>query len=156
MERLYELARRNHAVAREVVLFLVIGIANTALFFVVYNILRSFMSPFQANAVAVTVGALLSFYANRRFTFGVRGRERSGRQLVEFSIVFGVTLLMSSGALKILTEIDPTPSRLAENFALLLGSGVAITARFLLLRQWVFRAGRHEPSAGVENEHVLT
>lgn len=154
MTRLVGLLHRNRTVAREVLLFLVIGAANTVLFFVVYNVLRAVLSPFQANAIAVTVGALVSFYGNRRYTFGVRGRQQSGRQLFEFSIVFGVTLLMSSGALKILLEIDPVPSRLAENVALLVGSAVAITARFLLLRQWVFRAGRYTPAAAVERERV--
>lgn len=156
MRRLWGLLLRNRAIAREVVLFLVIGVANTVVFFVVYNLLRSALSPFQANAIAVTLGALLSFWANRRYTFGVRGREQSGRQLIEFGIVFGVTLLLSTAALKILLRMDPTPSRLAENVTLLVGSGVAVTARFLLLRHWVFRAGRHDPPVAAEPERVST
>ena len=130
-------------------LFIVIGVLNTALFFLVYNVLRAVLSPFQANAVAVTVGALASFWANRRFTFRVIGNEGVARQLLEFAAVFGVTLALSSGALDILYQIDPRPTRLAENVALGLGSVASVTARFLLLRFWVF-ASRRAPVVPVD------
>lgn len=154
MDRVWAIVRRNRTLMRELVFFVVVGVANTAVFFVSYNLLRGAMSPFEANALAVVIGALLSFYANRRYTFRLRGRERTGRQLVEFAIVFGVTLLVQSAALGVLTRIDPTPSRLAENITLLVGSGVALTARFLLLRHWVFRAGRYESTTVSEPEQV--
>ena len=145
--------RNNREVIRELALFVIIGVLNTALFFVVYNALRLALPPFQANAIAVVVGALASFWANRRFTFRVKGGQRVGRQLLEFGVVFAVTLALSTGALDVLYRLDRTPSLLAENVALGIGSILTVSARFLLLRFWVFRSAT-PPSASVEQERI--
>lgn len=131
--------RRNRELVRELTVFVVIGVLNTALFFLTYNAFRFLLSPFRANAIAVVTGAMASFWANRRFTFLVKGSSNVGRQLLEFAVVFAVTLFVSTGALQLLYRVYPAPSRLAENVALGLGSILTVTARFLLLRFWVFR-----------------
>lgn len=133
---------RNAEIVRELVVFVVIGVANTALFFLTYNVLRFFVAPFEANAVSVVIGALASFWGNRRFTFRVKGTSDVGRQLLEFAVVFAVTLVVSTSALDVLYRLQPDPSRLAENVALGVGSIFTVIARFLLLRFWVFRKVR--------------
>lgn len=153
MARLREFLTRNREVAREAVWFVVIGVLNTVLFFVIYNLMRFAAPPFVANAVAVVIGASVSFWGNRRFTFRVRGSERVGRQLLEFAAVFGVTLVLSSGALEILYRVVESPSRMAENVALGIGSVVVVTARFLLLRYWVFKTPRQP--APVRDEEAI-
>lgn len=136
---LVDYLHRNREIVRELTVFVVIGVLNTALFFLTYNAFRFFLSPFRANAIAVVTGALASFWANRRFTFLVKGSSNVGRQLLEFAVVFAVTLLASTGALDLLYRVHPNPSRLAENVALGIGSILTVIARFLLLRFWVFR-----------------
>jgi putative flippase GtrA len=146
--------RANRELLREIILFVIIGVGNTALFFIVYNVLRFVLPPFHSNAIAVVFGAMTSFWANRRFTFRVKGSERVARQLLEFAAVFAVTLVLSTGALEVLYRMQDHPSRLAENVALGVGSVATVSARFALLRFWVFRSHRATRPAGVEQAHV--
>lgn len=142
------LLRRYRPLLREMAAYIVVGGLNTALFFIVYNVLRSQLSPFRANAVAVAIGAAANFYANRRFTFRIRGTEGLGLQMLQFAVAFGLTLVLSTGSLEILYRLDPEPSRLAENMALLVGTAVVVIARFIMLKAWVFGGDREGTPAG--------
>jgi cytochrome c biogenesis factor len=53
--------------------------------------------------------------------------------------VFGLALLVTSGAIGALHAVAPRPSRAVEIVTLLVANGLATAMRFLLLRQWVFR-----------------
>ncbi|HUH07871.1 MAG TPA: GtrA family protein [Egibacteraceae bacterium] len=129
-------------VAKELVWYLAVGTASTVLFLALYNILRPELEPFAANGLAISLAVLMSFLLNRRFTFRRRGRLRWARQLLEFSLVFAVTLGGSSIGLAMLIAAVPGASRMAENFTLLVSGAVTFAVRFMLLRGWVFRHGR--------------
>lgn len=119
-----------------------IGIVGTAVYFGLYNLLRVWLQPFSANAGAVILSMGLSFFANRRFTFGRTGRRGWGRQAVEFTVVFGVTLGISTAGLAVLFAWRPAPGQLEENLALVVASGALFIVRFWLLRVWVFHPTR--------------
>ena len=119
-----------------------IGLIGTAVYFGLYNILRLWMLPFAANAAAVALSMGLSFVANRRLTFGRTGRRGWVRQAWEFTVVFGLTLAISSAGLALLFAWRPAPGQLEENFALLVSSGALFLVRFWLLRVWVFHPTR--------------
>lgn len=127
---------------REVAWFVGIGVAGTALFLLFYNLLRAQLAPQAANVLAVGLSMIFSFVLNRRYTFARRGRVRWLGQLLEFCLVFVLTLGAGSLALTLLFTTVPEASVATENVALLLSTGVSFVARFMLLRIWVFRTGR--------------
>lgn len=55
-------------------IFAIIGVVSTVAYASLYLLLRGIVDPLWANAAALLVTALGNTAANRRFTFGVRGR----------------------------------------------------------------------------------
>jgi putative flippase GtrA len=92
-----------------------------------------------ANAAALLLTAVANTAANRRFTFGVRGRTARARHQVQGIGVFAVGLGITSGALALLPVADAHPGRAAELAVLVAANLAATAARFALLRGWVFR-----------------
>lgn len=127
-----------HSTRRQLVLFIAIGGINTLFYLGVFNGLRLTLDAYAANALAVTMSILFSFWANRRFTFQFSGAERGSRQLALFALIFLVTLGVSSGALAILFAVVDDPSVLQENIFLVGSSGALVLVRFELIRRWVF------------------
>jgi glycosyltransferase involved in cell wall biosynthesis len=143
--------------AGHLVRFAGIGLLSTLAYAVIYLALRSTSSAAAANAVALAITAVANTHANRRWTFGLRDRERLLRQHAAGAIVFVLTLALTNGALFLLHEVDPVAAHPLE-LAVLIGSGVTATVtRYLGLRFWVFthrstrppraarRAGAHDP-----------
>jgi putative flippase GtrA len=78
--------------------------------------------------------------ANRRFTFGIQGGNPV-RHHFEGLIVFGIGLLLTSGALAFVHRTT-TPDRWVEVLTVVAANLAATAVRFLLFRLWVFR-GNH-------------
>jgi putative flippase GtrA len=91
-----------------------------------------------ANAVALALTAVGNTAANRRFTFGVRGRDRLVAHHVRGALVFALTLALTNGALLVLHGLDASPARWSELGALVAASGTATVTRYVALRSWVF------------------
>ena len=71
--------RRTPAgLVREFGSFAVIGVASTLAYLVIYLLLREGLRAQAANAIALLVTAVANTAANRRLTFGLRGRQRLG------------------------------------------------------------------------------
>ena len=129
--------------------FSVIGVASTLAYIAGYLLLRSAMPALAANAVSLLVTAVANTAANRRLTFGIRGRSHAGRHQVKGLITFGAGLALTSGALAGLHAAVTAPSRGAE-VAVLVAANLAATAlRFVLYRTWVFgrRGATARPAA---------
>ena len=62
-----------------------------------------------ANLAALLLTAIANTAANRRFTFGVRGRANAGRHQFEGLIVFVIGLGLTSGALAVLHSFGRAP-----------------------------------------------
>jgi len=93
-----------------------------------------------ANDLALAITAVANTTANRRLTFGIRGREKMiQHQLAAFG-VFLVALAFTNGALALLHSMDRHPARLVEAAALVLANLVATLSRYVALSSWVFRA----------------
>ncbi len=60
--------------ARQLVGFCVVGVLSTLFYLLLYSGFRHFGGPQFANALALLVSAVANTAANRRLTFGVRGR----------------------------------------------------------------------------------
>jgi len=130
--------------------FLAIGVASTIAYALLYLALRDALGPGVANAVALALTAVANTQANRRLTFGLRGREHLVRQHAMGALVYVLTLGLTTGALVVLHALAPGPSRAVELAALIAASVCATVTRFVALRSWVFaRRARRAPARAV-------
>jgi putative flippase GtrA len=119
-----------------------IGVASTAAYLLLYVALRGAAGSQLANLVALLLTAVANTAANRRLTFGVRGREGAARHQGQGLLVFGIGLALTSGALAALSALSANPARWVEVSVLVVANLVATLVRFLLLRRWVFGSAR--------------
>ena len=119
--------------------FVVVGVASTLAFVVLYLLLRQVMSAEAANAVSLLVTEIGNTAVNRRFTFGIRGRAQAARHQLRGLIAFGIGLALTSGALAALYAATAQPGRATEVAVLVVANLVATVVRFGLYRTWVFR-----------------
>jgi putative flippase GtrA len=128
--------------SRQAVRFAAIGIASTLAYLVLYLLFRSSMGAQGANLFALLLTAIANTAANRRLTFGLRGRGKRARSQFEGLIVFGIGLGLTSGALAIVHALSAHPHRAIEVGVLVLANLIATVVRFVLLRSWVFHPRR--------------
>jgi putative flippase GtrA len=123
--------------------FAAIGVCSTLAYVLLYLMLRVPLGAQGANLTALLVTAVLNTAANRRITFGLRGRRHVARVQAEGLVVFGLGLALTSGALAALSALAPGASHGVELAVLVAANAVATLARFLLFRAWVFDPRRH-------------
>jgi putative flippase GtrA len=132
---------------RQLARFAGIGAASTLAYLLLYLALRTALGAQLANGIGLLVTALLNTTANRRLTFGIRGRAGLARQQAQGLLAFGAGLVLTSAALAGLHAITARPGRAAEVGVLVAANLLATLARFALYRQWVFRRSRREERA---------
>jgi putative flippase GtrA len=125
----------------QAVRFAAIGVFSTLAYLLLFVLLRGSLGAQGANLVALLVTAVANTAANRRFTFGLRGRTGVARHQFEGLVVFGIGLLLTSGVLAVLHTLGE-PGRAVEIIGLVLANLLATVLRFLLLRGWVFHPRR--------------
>jgi putative flippase GtrA len=133
------------ALASPVVRFMCIGLASTLAYALIYLLTRAPLGPAPANALALAVTAVGNTAANRLITFGVRGRRRLVRDFAAGTVVYALTLALTSGALIVLHGIDASPPRAVELAVLVAASAAATVTRYVALRSWVFARSRRSP-----------
>jgi putative flippase GtrA len=126
---------------RQAVRFGAIGVASTLAYLLLFSVLAGPIGAQAANLTALLVTALANTAANRRYTFGVRGRDCAARHHGQGLIVFGVALAITSGSLAALHSLGNPPHSI-ELIVLVLANLVATAVRFTLLREWVFHSNR--------------
>jgi putative flippase GtrA len=127
---------------RQLICFVLIGLCSTAAYLALYTLLRGALSAQLANALALLVTAVANTAANRRFTFGIGGRDRVARHQLQGLAVFLLGLALTSGTLELLHLVSSHPGRTLELSVLVVANAAATGLRFALLRAWVFtRAG---------------
>jgi putative flippase GtrA len=122
---------------REVASFAVIGLISTAAYAALYLGLRSFTGPLAANALALVLTAVGNTAANRRLTFGVRGRASMVRDQVGGLVALGVALALTTVSVNLLAIFAPGAGRLVELAVLVAANALATVVRFVLLRTWI-------------------
>jgi putative flippase GtrA len=130
---------RPGEIARQLARFVVVGVASTLAYVVLYLLLRQAMSAEVANAVSLLVTAIGNTAVNRRFTFGIRGRAQGARHQLRGLIAFGIGLVLTSGTLAALDAVTAQPGRATEVTVLVVANLIATVVRFALYRTWVFR-----------------
>jgi putative flippase GtrA len=126
---------------RQGVYFATVGTVSTVAYLLLYLALRNGLGAQGANLVALLLTAIGNTAANRRFTFGVRGRAGVARHQFEGLLVFAIGLVLTSGALALLYA-GGEPSRAVELVVLVAANLFATVVRFVLLRGWVFHPRR--------------
>ncbi len=123
---------------RQAVRFGAVGVLSTVAYLLLFVLGRGAFGAQLANLMALAVTAVGNTAVNRRFTFGIRGSAGAGRHQVQGLAVFGLGLVLTSGALAILHAVNATPHPGLEITVLVLANLAATVLRFVLLRGWVF------------------
>jgi glycosyltransferase involved in cell wall biosynthesis len=138
------------AVAGPVVRFMGVGVLSTIAYALLYLLLHGALGAGGANAAALAITAVANTAANRRLTFGVRGRAGLARHHARGAVVYVLTLGLTSLALASLHRLDPAPSRAVELAVLVVAGAAATITRYIALRTWVFARARTARTAAVE------
>jgi glycosyltransferase involved in cell wall biosynthesis len=123
--------------------FMAVGVASTNAYALLYLALRGPLGAGGANALALALTAVGNTAANRRVTFGLRGRAGLLRHHTFGAVVFFLTLGLTSGALAVLHGLSPHPSRGLELAVLVVASTAATVTRYVALRTCVFARRQH-------------
>ena len=126
----------------QVVRFVAVGVLSTIAYALLYLLFASVMDGFVANFLALLLTAIANTAANRRFTFGIRGRAGAAMHQFQGLIVFGIAWVITSGSLLELHLINPHASTIVDLVVLTFANLLATVLRFILLRVWVFRSER--------------
>jgi putative flippase GtrA len=137
--------------SRQLTWFVAVGAVSTAAYVLLYLLLRTAMPAQAANALSLLVTAVANTAANRRLTFGIRGRARAAGHQAKGLAAFAAGLALTSGALAVLHAASAHPGAGWEITVLVAANLAATVLRFALLRGWVFRGGG---PAGVTPGHA--
>jgi putative flippase GtrA len=127
------------ALASPVAVFAAVGVVSTLVYALLFLLLAGALGSGLASAVALALTAVANTAANRRLTFGIRGREGLARQHVAGLVVFLLALALTSGALGVLHDLDRHAPRLLEAAVLVLATLAATVTRYVALSSFVFR-----------------
>ena len=126
------------AAASPVARFLTVGMISTIAYALLFLMLRGALGAGAANALALAVTAVGNTAANRRFTFGIRGRGGLMRQHALGAVVYLLTLGLTAGALGVLHGLAPNASHLVETSVLVAAGLAATVTRYVALKTCVF------------------
>jgi putative flippase GtrA len=123
----------------QVVRFASIGVVSTVVFAAWFAVLVDPLGAIAADVVAFGLCAFANTAANRRLTFALRGRTGRVRQYSAGLAVAVMPLVLTLIVLGVLDAAGAT-SLGAQLLALTVTNAVATLGRFVVLRNWVFRA----------------
>jgi glycosyltransferase involved in cell wall biosynthesis len=132
--------------------FMGIGVVSTLAYAVLFLLLSGAVGAMAANALALSATAVGNTAANRRLTFGLRGREGLVRHHARGAAVYILTLALTNGALQMLHGLDSAPSRAVELAVLVVAGFLATVTRYVAMRTWVF--ARRSPSTRLSGDRA--
>jgi putative flippase GtrA len=135
--------------------FAAIGAMSTLAYAVLYALLRGVADAPLANALALVATAVGNTAANRRLTFGVRGRRSLARDHLAGLAALAVALSITTPAAALLGALAPQAGRPVELAVLVGANALATVARFVLLRSWI-AGNRRTASASIQLERTTT
>ena len=122
--------------------FMGVGVLSTIAYVLLFLALRGPLGAAGANALALALTAIGNTAANRRVTFGIRGRAGLVRHHVRGALVFVLTLALTNGALLVLHGVYAAPARAVELAVLVVAGLAATVTRYIAMRTWVFAHAR--------------
>ncbi len=127
--------------------FVGIGVLSTLAYALLFLFLAGPLGSAPANALALVLTAVANTAANRRLTFGVRGRDELIRHHLGGLVMFAISLAMTDGALALVHTLAPHPARLLELAILLIASFCATATRYVGMSTWLFKPQRTQRRA---------
>jgi putative flippase GtrA len=119
--------------------FAAVGVASTAVHLGLFARLTAATGSAQlANATALLLATLFNTALNRRWTFGVQG-SGAVRHQAQGLAVFGLTWLMTVGALGLLHLATPDPATALATAVVAVATAASTVVRFVAMRSWMFR-----------------
>ncbi|WP_160318918.1 GtrA family protein [Arthrobacter sp. ERGS1:01] len=119
--------------------FGIVAIICTVTSMAMYAGLRPALGTQWANAISLVLCSFLNTELNRRFSFGVSGRQFWWRDQRRGLWIMILALGITSGSLWLLEVIAPHASIVVELAVIVLGNVLSAVTRFLMLRYWIFR-----------------
>lgn len=150
--RLYD---RFRQLIHEGAKFGIIGVAGIFLNIGIVNALY-FIGPLKAATVAVIVTTIISYVANRYWSFRHRERTSVPRETVMFFVLNGIGLLIQWAAVGSAYYGLGHHDRLTYNIANMVGIVLGTLFRFWSYRKWVWAESVPAPEGHEELEPVLT
>lgn len=127
------------ALRTQVIRFAGVGVMSTIVHLGLFAALLSTGVVSQlANGVALVVATVANTAANRRWTFGISGRERVVAHHGQALLVFAITWLATSIALWSLGALVPGAGTTAQTLVVAVANAVSTVARFVAMRVWIF------------------
>lgn len=115
-----------------------VGVANTAATFVVYNLARFAFGITASLMVAFAMATAMSYVLNRRWSFELSDGGENLGETWRFFLINAAAWAVTEALMRVArTQFDPL-SRVGENVALLVISGLIVLPKFLLYRHGVF------------------
>jgi putative flippase GtrA len=119
--------------------FAAIGVVSTIAYVGLYSLVRSFEPAALANALALVTTTVANTAANRRLTFGVRGRADLVRDHLAGLAGLAVALTVTTVSIGLLEVAVARPGRTVELVVLVGANALATICRFGLLRALIAR-----------------
>jgi putative flippase GtrA len=126
--------------------FGLVGVCSTAAYALGFWLLRPLLPALAANALMLVLTAIANTAANRRFTFGVRGRTGVAGDHVAGLVALALALTVTNLAMATLQGVRPGASPATEFAVLVAANAVATLARFVLLRALIVDRRRRVPA----------
>lgn len=133
IEDLHGVWRLMRSGPSRLVRFGIVGVTSTAAYVLIYLAMREVAPSWLANISALVVTAVANTAANRRFTFGVQGRERLAGDYMAGLTAFLLALLLTSAVADLLSGA----AHVVEVAALTAANLIATLCRYLLFRGWM-------------------
>ncbi len=124
----------RRGILRQLWRFGLIGVASTAVYSLLFWVLRPLVPGVAANTLALVATAIANTAANRRFTFGVRGSEGLAGDQLSGLIALALALATTNVSMAALQAARLAPPRSIELAVLIAANGIATLVRFALLR----------------------
>lgn len=127
------------ALRTQVIRFAGVGVMSTIVHLGLFAALLSTGVVSQpANGLALVIATVANTAANRRWTFGISGRERVVAHHGQALLIFAITWLATSIALWSLATLVPGAGTTAQTLVVAVANAVSTVARFVAMRVWIF------------------
>lgn len=125
-----------------------VGVANTIATFVVFNIARTLgLGVTGSLAIAFTLATLMSYVLNRRWAFQLNDSGENFTETWKFFAINVVAWAITEGMMRVAQAWLGPLSRIGENVALLVISGIILLPKFVGYREGVFGHALREDAA---------
>jgi putative flippase GtrA len=140
---------KNNILVRQFGKFVVVGLINTTIYFIILNVLSAITKITMGNAliplviVAFVVATTNSYFLNKRWAFSDKSGSDNGRKFSLFLLVSIVGAVINTSIVRLIsTNIHPLfnlSSHLWLNVAAICATGVSLIWNFIGYKLFVFK-----------------